>query len=149
MRKTLGSLSDKLLSVFVAKADVGAGSPPDPYYKHDPREDRRGVPGLPVLRPQRRRVHRTRRRVATTDDYADRCFILHLLRLSGLLVSGKCGATWRVMPCRRQSAMSLRRVHVLPSARRRRWGRPAKLVPGPRPSRRSPRRALERVSSGV
>ncbi|WP_181772415.1 hypothetical protein [Amycolatopsis pittospori] len=34
MRKTVGSLSDKLLSVFVAKADVGAGCPPDPYYKH-------------------------------------------------------------------------------------------------------------------
>ncbi|WP_414941281.1 hypothetical protein [Amycolatopsis sp. cmx-11-51] len=34
MRKTLGTFSDKLLSVFVAKADVGAGCPPDPYYKH-------------------------------------------------------------------------------------------------------------------
>ncbi|MDT7786664.1 MAG: hypothetical protein QOF58_5083 [Pseudonocardiales bacterium] len=34
MRKTLESLSDKLLGVFVAKVDVGAGCPPDPYYKH-------------------------------------------------------------------------------------------------------------------
>ncbi|WET76452.1 hypothetical protein P3102_20210 [Amycolatopsis sp. QT-25] len=34
MRKTLGSLSDRLLSVFVTKADVGAGCPPDSYYRH-------------------------------------------------------------------------------------------------------------------
>ncbi|MBP2325030.1 hypothetical protein JOF56_005415 [Kibdelosporangium banguiense] len=34
MRKTFGALSDKLLSVFVAKADVGAACPPDPYTKH-------------------------------------------------------------------------------------------------------------------
>jgi hypothetical protein len=33
MRKTMEVLSDRLLSVFVPKADVGAGCPPDPYYK--------------------------------------------------------------------------------------------------------------------
>ncbi|MBP2325031.1 hypothetical protein JOF56_005416 [Kibdelosporangium banguiense] len=34
MRKTFRVLGDRLLSVFVAKADVGAACPPDPYYKH-------------------------------------------------------------------------------------------------------------------
>jgi hypothetical protein len=34
MRKTLESLSDKLLGMFVAKVDVGAGCPPDKYFKH-------------------------------------------------------------------------------------------------------------------
>ena len=34
MRKTLEALSDRLLSVFVAKADVAAGCPPDPWYEH-------------------------------------------------------------------------------------------------------------------
>lgn len=34
MRKTLGTLGDRLLSMFVAKADVGAACTPDPYYKH-------------------------------------------------------------------------------------------------------------------
>jgi hypothetical protein len=34
MRKTFGALSDKLLSVFVTKADVGAGCPPDTHYRH-------------------------------------------------------------------------------------------------------------------
>jgi hypothetical protein len=34
MRKTLESLSDKLLGMFVAKADVGAACPPDPFYRH-------------------------------------------------------------------------------------------------------------------
>ena len=33
MRKTMEVLSDKLLSMFVPKADVSAGCPPDPYYK--------------------------------------------------------------------------------------------------------------------
>lgn len=34
MRKTLETLSDKLLGMFVAKVDVGAGCTPDPYFKH-------------------------------------------------------------------------------------------------------------------
>jgi hypothetical protein len=33
MRKTMEVLSDKLLSMFVPKADVGAACPPDPFYK--------------------------------------------------------------------------------------------------------------------
>jgi hypothetical protein len=34
MRKTMGTLGDRLLSMFVAKADVGAACPPDPYTQH-------------------------------------------------------------------------------------------------------------------
>jgi hypothetical protein len=34
MRKTMEALSDKLLSMFVAKADVAASCAPDPWYVH-------------------------------------------------------------------------------------------------------------------
>lgn len=34
MRKTVERLSDRLLSMFVTKADVGAACPPDWWYKH-------------------------------------------------------------------------------------------------------------------
>lgn len=33
MRKTIEVLGDRLLSMFVPKADVGAACAPDPYYK--------------------------------------------------------------------------------------------------------------------
>ncbi|HEX6353271.1 hypothetical protein [Actinophytocola sp.] len=34
MRKTLESLSDRVLSLFVAKVDVGAACPRDSWYEH-------------------------------------------------------------------------------------------------------------------
>ncbi|MFC0104778.1 hypothetical protein [Kibdelosporangium aridum] len=34
MRTTIGAFSDKLLSMFIPKADVGAACPPDPHYRH-------------------------------------------------------------------------------------------------------------------
>ncbi|MGY0233971.1 hypothetical protein [Longispora urticae] len=34
MRAMLGTLSDRLLGAFVPKANVGAGCPPDPFYKY-------------------------------------------------------------------------------------------------------------------
>jgi hypothetical protein len=34
MRKTMEALSDRLLSMFVAKADVAAACAPDPWYVH-------------------------------------------------------------------------------------------------------------------